>query len=121
VSYSGGFLREQMRGFHDLQRQKPTSVHIVGMELKFNGLPNDAILVLGLSGEDGVIAVSQVSAVFSHGWLVWMFSTVAPVMLLQPCVHRTPCLASVDLAALTAFCIHPVSLVPGYLRLAGGN
>jgi hypothetical protein len=45
-----GSLREQMRGFHDLLRPKPTSVHIVAMELNFNGLPNDEIHVLGLSG-----------------------------------------------------------------------
>jgi hypothetical protein len=41
------------------------------MELNFNGFPNDAIHVLGLSGEDGGIkkmdAVYQVDAVFSHG------------------------------------------------------
>jgi hypothetical protein len=37
LSRDGGFLRsfkEQMRGFHDLLRQKPSlPVHIVGMEL----------------------------------------------------------------------------------------
>jgi hypothetical protein len=41
------------------------------MELNFNGLPNDAIHVLGLSGKDGGImksgVVYQVDAVFSHG------------------------------------------------------
>jgi hypothetical protein len=41
------------------------------MELNLNGLPDDAIHVLGHSGEDGGIAklnaVSQVDAVFSHG------------------------------------------------------
>jgi hypothetical protein len=67
------------------------SVHILVMELNFNGLPNDAIHVLGLSGEDGGImksnAVFQVDAVFSHGWLVWMFKTDVPLMLLQPRVY----------------------------------
>jgi hypothetical protein len=38
-----------------LLSQKPTSVHIIWMELNFNGLLNDAIHVLGLSGEDGGI------------------------------------------------------------------
>jgi hypothetical protein len=40
------------------------------MELNFNGLPNDAIHVLGLRGEDGGImkfdALSEVDSVFSH-------------------------------------------------------
>jgi hypothetical protein len=39
LSCSGGFLKEQMRGFHDLMRQKTNlSVHIVGMELNLSGL-----------------------------------------------------------------------------------
>jgi hypothetical protein len=46
------------------------SVHIVGMELNLNGLPNDAIHVSGLIGQDGgtvkLNAVSQVDAVFGH-------------------------------------------------------
>jgi hypothetical protein len=46
-------------------------VHVVGIELNLNGLPNDAINVSGFSGEDGGIvklnAVSQVDAVFSYG------------------------------------------------------
>jgi hypothetical protein len=71
IPCSGGFLREQMRGFHDLPSQPPhLSVHVFGMELILNGLPNDAIHVLGLSGEDGSIvklnAVSQVDVTFSH-------------------------------------------------------
>jgi hypothetical protein len=41
------------------------------MELNLNGLPNDAIHVSGLGGEDGGVvklnAVSEVDAVFSHG------------------------------------------------------
>jgi hypothetical protein len=41
------------------------------MEFNLNGLPNDAIHVLGFSGEDGGIvklnAVSQVGPVFSYG------------------------------------------------------
>jgi hypothetical protein len=41
------------------------------MVLNLNGLPNDAIHVLGLGSEDGGIvklnAVPQVDAVFSHG------------------------------------------------------
>jgi hypothetical protein len=41
------------------------------MQLNLNGLPNDAIHVSGLGGEDGGIvqlnAVSEVDAVFSHG------------------------------------------------------
>jgi hypothetical protein len=47
------------------------SVHIVGMELNLDGLPNYAVHVSGFSGADGGIVklnvVSQVSAVFSHG------------------------------------------------------
>jgi hypothetical protein len=47
------------------------SVHFVGMELNFNGLPNDAIHVLGLSGEDGGImklnVVSQFDIVLLQG------------------------------------------------------
>jgi hypothetical protein len=42
----GDFLWEQMKGFHDLLRQKPKiniSVHILGMKLNLNGLPNNAI------------------------------------------------------------------------------
>jgi hypothetical protein len=81
------------------------SVHIVGMELNFNGLPNDAIHVLGRSGEDRSImkfdAVSEVDAVFSHGWILWMFKTDVLLMFLQPCVYGTACLPNVDLAALT--------------------
>jgi hypothetical protein len=37
-----------MRGFHDLLRQKPASLFIVGRELNLNGLPNDAIHILSL-------------------------------------------------------------------------
>jgi hypothetical protein len=36
-----------------LRQKSHLSVHIVAMELNFNGLPDDAIHVLGLSGEDG--------------------------------------------------------------------
>jgi hypothetical protein len=50
------------------------SLHIVAMELNFNGLPKDSNHVLGLSGEDGGImkldVVTQVEAVLSHGRLV---------------------------------------------------
>jgi hypothetical protein len=58
--------------FHDLLRQKPTSLyHIAGIGLNLNGLPNDAIHVSGFSGEDGdfvkMNAVSQVDGVFSYG------------------------------------------------------
>jgi hypothetical protein len=61
-----------MRGFHDLLRQKTNlSVHIVGMELNLNGLPNDVSHVSGFSGKDGgfvkLNAVSQVDGVFSYG------------------------------------------------------
>jgi hypothetical protein len=61
-----------MRGFHDFLRQKTNlSVHIVGMELNLNGLPDDAVHVSGFSGEDGgfvkLNAVSQVDGVFSYG------------------------------------------------------
>jgi hypothetical protein len=88
-----------MSGFHDL------SVHIIAMELNFNGLPNDAIHVLGLSwGDEGIMklnAVSQADAVFSHGRLVWMFKTDMRLMLLQPRDHGTACLPNIDLAALT--------------------
>jgi hypothetical protein len=84
------------------------------MELSLIGLPNEAIHVLGLSGKDGGIlklnAVSQVNAVFSHGWLVWMFKADVPLMLLQPRDHGTACLPNVE-----PFRTHPVSLVPGYL------
>jgi hypothetical protein len=52
ASCYGDILREQMRGFHDLLRQKPTSVHIVGMELNLNGISNNAIHVSGFNGED---------------------------------------------------------------------
>jgi hypothetical protein len=47
------------------------SVHVVGMELKLNGLPNDAVHVSGFIGEDGgfveLNVVSQVDGVFSYG------------------------------------------------------
>jgi hypothetical protein len=43
------------------------------MVLNLSGLPNNAIHVLGFSGEDGSMVkldvVSQVDAVFSYGWL----------------------------------------------------
>jgi hypothetical protein len=46
------------------------SVHTVGIELNLNGLPNNAIHVLGFSGKDGGIvklnAVSRVEAAFSY-------------------------------------------------------
>jgi hypothetical protein len=52
------------------------SVHIVAMELHLNGLPKNAIHVLGITGENGCImklkAVSYVDALFSHGRLFWM-------------------------------------------------
>jgi hypothetical protein len=61
-----------MRGFHVFLRQETNvSVQVVGIELKVNGLPNDATHVSGFSGEDGgfmrLNAVSQVDAVFSYG------------------------------------------------------
>jgi hypothetical protein len=60
---------------------------------------------LGSSGKDeGIVklnAVSQVDAIFSHGWLVWMFETYVPLMLLQPGVYGMACLPNVDLATLT--------------------
>jgi hypothetical protein len=50
------------------KRKTNLSVHIVGMVLNLNGLPNDAIHVSGFSGEDGgfvkLSAVSQVDGVF---------------------------------------------------------
>jgi hypothetical protein len=60
ASFSGGFLREQMRGFHDLAEIKThLSVRIVGMKLNLSGLPNDAIHVLGLNGEDrGIVKLN---------------------------------------------------------------
>jgi hypothetical protein len=56
----------------DLDKKKSNlSVHIVGMELNLNVLPNDVIHVSSFSGEDGGIvkldAVSQVNTEFSHG------------------------------------------------------
>jgi hypothetical protein len=75
------------------------------MELNLNGLPNDAVHVLSLTGEDGGIMkfdwVSQVDAVFIHGRLVYLFKKDVPLMLLQPRVHVADCLPNVDLAALT--------------------
>jgi hypothetical protein len=75
------------------------------MELNFNGLPNNAIHVLGLGGEDGGImkldVVSQVDTLVSHSSLVWLFKTDVSLMLLQPCVHGTVCLPNVVLATLT--------------------
>jgi hypothetical protein len=53
-----------MRGFHELLTQKR-------MKLYLNSLPNNAIHVTGLSGEDGGTvkqnAVSQVDTLFSYG------------------------------------------------------
>jgi hypothetical protein len=54
-----------------LAETKPhLSVHVVGMELNLNDLPNDAIHVSGLGGKDGgavkLNAMSQVDAVFTH-------------------------------------------------------
>jgi hypothetical protein len=42
VDPTSGFLREQMNGFYD---KTHLPVHIVAMELNFNGLQNDAIHV----------------------------------------------------------------------------
>jgi hypothetical protein len=45
------------------------SVHVVGMELNLNGLPNDVVHVSGFNGEDGGFvepnAVSQFNCMFS--------------------------------------------------------
>jgi hypothetical protein len=47
------------------------SVHIVGMELNLNGLPNDAVHVSDFSGEDGGFgerkAASRDDGVLSYG------------------------------------------------------
>jgi hypothetical protein len=52
-------------------------VHIVGMKLNLNRLPDDAIHVPGFGGEDGGVVwldvVSQVDTVLRQGWLVRMF------------------------------------------------
>jgi hypothetical protein len=44
-------LREEKRGFHYLL----IAVHIIGMELNLNGLPNNASHLSGFIGEDGGI------------------------------------------------------------------
>jgi hypothetical protein len=44
-----------MRGFHDLLRQKPTSLFILLGWSNLNDLPNNVIHVSGLSGKNGVI------------------------------------------------------------------
>jgi hypothetical protein len=51
-------------------------------------------------------AVSEVDAVFSHGWPVWMFETDVPLMLLQRRDHGTACLPNADLAALTGYFVY---------------
>jgi hypothetical protein len=63
IDPASGFLREQISGFHYLLTQKlQLSVHIVAMELNFNGIHSDAIHVLGLSGEaEGIIEVNAMS------------------------------------------------------------
>jgi hypothetical protein len=55
-------LREQI-GFHGLLRKEASlSVHILGMELNFNGLPNNEIHVLGFSGKDaGIVNLNALS------------------------------------------------------------
>jgi hypothetical protein len=92
------------------------------MDLNFNGLPNDTIHVLGLSGEDGGImklgVVSLVDAVFSHGRLVLLFKTDVPLMLLQPRFHGTACLPNVDLAALTGDSVY-IGVLSPRLSLTG--
>jgi hypothetical protein len=52
--------------------------------------------------------------VLRHGWLLWMFKTVVPLMLLQSGFHGTASLSNVDLDALTGDSVYtrcPKSLV----------
>ncbi|PNF14549.1 hypothetical protein B7P43_G14957 [Cryptotermes secundus] len=74
------------------------------MQFNLNCLPNDAIHIVGLGGEDGGVlklnAVYQIDAAFSYGRLVRLFETDVPLMLLQPHVHRAACLPNTDLSAL---------------------
>jgi hypothetical protein len=60
-----------MRGFNDLLRQKPCSLFIFGVELNLSCIPDDAVHVSGLGGEDGGVllldAVPQVYTMLRHG------------------------------------------------------
>jgi hypothetical protein len=58
------FFREQMRGLHDLLRQKLSFLYvlIIGVELKIKHLPDDAIPIPQFGGEDaGVMKLGVVS------------------------------------------------------------
>jgi hypothetical protein len=44
-----------MRGFQELLKQNQHLCYIFGIKLNLTGLPNNAILVSGFSGEDGGI------------------------------------------------------------------
>jgi penicillin V acylase-like amidase (Ntn superfamily) len=56
ASCPGGFLREQKRGFHDLLRQNPTSIHILGMDLGHRiQLQNTPILATKSRSMDRII------------------------------------------------------------------
>jgi hypothetical protein len=46
-----------------------------------------SVYIVGMGGIVKLNAVSQVNAVFSHSWLVWVFKMDVPLMLLQPHVH----------------------------------
>jgi hypothetical protein len=65
-----------MRGFHDLRQNQPlrSYVHIVGLELKFNGLSNSVIRVWGFSGKDrGIVIFTLCSALVDlSGYSSWM-------------------------------------------------
>jgi hypothetical protein len=91
ASCSDGILREQVRLPWFPETKTHLSVDTVWMELNFNSLPNGAIHVLGLRGEDGCTlkldAVCWVDTVFSHNWLLWLFKTDVLLMLLQPRIH----------------------------------
>jgi hypothetical protein len=62
---------EQIKGFHDLLRQKSSSVLIAKVKFNLNDLPNNGIHVSGFCGKDeGIVELNVVflaNTVFSYG------------------------------------------------------
>jgi hypothetical protein len=71
-------FKEPIRGFHDLQRKKPTSLLILlRVEFNLNGLPDNVVHIFVFRGKDGRIvelnAVSVLDTMFSYSPLIGIF------------------------------------------------
>jgi hypothetical protein len=96
------------------------------MGLNLNCLPDDTVLVSGLSGDDTVVlepdAMSQVDALSCHGQPVQMIKMDIPIVFLHPGVNQIAYLINADLPTLTRDTVHSsifyLSSTLGHPRLA---